>query len=117
MEANKIETIDQYIAQFPTDRQEIMQRIRQIIRAAAPQAEERIRWEMPTYWQKENLVHFANGKNHIGFYPAPEAIEYFADKLTEYKTSKGAIQFPVAKPIPYELIEEITRWRVQKVEK
>ncbi len=112
-EKKKIDTIEEYIAQFPEDRQAIMQEVRRIIRENAPKAEERIRWEMPTFWQGENLVHFASSKNHLGFYPSPSAIDFFADKLAEYKTSKGAVQFPYSKPIPYELIAEITRWRVE----
>lgn len=111
----KIATVDAYIAQFPPERREIMAQIRQTIRENAPEAEERIRWEMPTYWQRENLVHFANGKHHIGFYPGPDAIIAFADKLADYKTSKGAVQLPLAKPIPYDLIAEITRWRVERM--
>lgn len=111
-----VATVDDYIAQFPQDRQEILRRIRQVIRENAPKAEERMRWEMPTYWQGENLVHFANGKQHIGFYPGPEAIVFFADRLAGYKTSKGAIQLPLAEPMPYDLIATITRWRVAGVE-
>ena len=82
--AQTITTVDQYIAQFPPERQEILQKVRAAIRAGAPQATEKITWQMPTYWQGENLVHFANGKHHIGFYPAPEAIVAFAGKLAEY---------------------------------
>lgn len=116
-ESKKIQSVEQYIAQFPPERQKLLHRVRQVIREAAPQAQERIRWEMPTYWQGENLLHFASGKSHIGFYPAPQAIVHFADRLAAYKTSKGAVQFPVAKPIPYDLIAEITRWRVAEATK
>ena len=112
-----ISTIDEYIAQFPAQRQELMQKIRQVIRESAPGAQERIRWAMPTYWQDENLVHFANGKLHIGLYPGADAMVEFAEALQGYKCGKGSIQFPVKDPIPYALIEQITRWRVAQVQK
>lgn len=112
----KIETVDEYISQSPSERQEIMHKVTQVIREAAPNAQERMSWGMPTWWQGENLVHFANAKNHIGFYPSPDGITAFAQELTEYKTSKGAVQFPLSKPVPYDLIGAITRWRVQMVE-
>lgn len=110
--ANTFTTIDEYIAQFPGDMQLTLQRVRQTIRNAAPLAQEKISWQMPTFWQKENLVHFAVHKNHIGFYPGADGISAFADKLSAYKTSKGAVQFPLSKPIPYDLIDEITHFRV-----
>lgn len=116
MEKKEIATVDEYIAQFPEERAALLAKVRESIRKSVPAAEERISWAMPTYWQGENLVHFASGKNHIGFYPAPEAILAFAQELSPYKTSKGAIQFPVSQPIPYELIETITRWRVAQAE-
>lgn len=111
---NKV-TVDEYIAGLPASRQEILCEIRKIIKSAAPDAEERMSWGMPTYWQGENLVHFSNAKNHVGFYPSPEAIIAFENRLAEYKKSKGAIQFPYAKPVEYNLISEITRWRVEQV--
>ena len=114
--ARKIASVDEYIAGYPPERHEILREFRRVIREAAPAAEERTSWAMPTYWQGQNLVHFSGEKNHIGFHPAPEAIVAFADRLKEYKTSKGTVQFHYAKPIHYELIGEITRWRVQQVE-
>ncbi len=113
MADKEISTVEQYIAQFPPQRQAVMNQIREVIRRVAPEAQERIRWGMPTYWQGENLVHFAAAKQHIGFYPSPEAIEHFAPQLSGYKSTKGAVQFPDAQPMPYDLIEEITRWRVK----
>lgn len=110
-------TVDDYIAAFSPERQEILHKIRETIRAAAPDAEERTSWAMPTYWQGENLVHFSDAKNHIGFHPSPDAILEFEHKLTGYKRSKGTVQFPYAEPVPYDLIAEITRWRVQQVKK
>lgn len=110
-------TVDEYIALFPPETQAILQRVRAVIRAAAPEATERISWQMPTYHQHENLIHFAAQKHHLGLYPSPETIEAFQDRLAEYKTTKGGIQFPYAKGIPYDLIGEITKCRVQMVEK
>lgn len=108
-------SVDAYIAEFPPERQEILTKIRQTIREAAPEAEERTSWGMPTYWQGSNLVHFASAKEHVGFYPGPTAVAAFKDKLNDYNSSKGTIQFPYAKPIPYDLIAEITRWEVERV--
>lgn len=110
------QSVEEYIAQFPPDRQAILEQVRAVIRETAPQATEKISWQMPTYHQGENLVHFAMQKNHLGFYPGGEATGVFAEQLAGYKTSKGSIQFPLANPIPLELIREITAWRVQKVE-
>ena len=80
------------------------------IHDAIPDAEERLSWGMPTFWKGRNIIHFAPAKKHIGLYPGPEAIEAFADKLVEYKTSKGAIQLPNDKDLPLELIADIARW-------
>ena len=107
-----INTIDEYIAGQPAEIQPVLQKIRQTIREAAPDAKEKISWRMPTFWQGENLIHFAVFKKHIGIYPGGEASAVFADRLTGFKTSKGAIQFPLGKPVDYKLIEDITRWRV-----
>lgn len=107
-----ITTIDEYIASFPEDVQEILQGLRRTIREAAPDAVERIAYQMPTFWQNGNLVHFAAFKNHIGFYPNPSGVEVFQEALASYKTSKGAIQFPIDQPLPLELISEIVRFRV-----
>lgn len=112
-----IETIDQYISEQAEEVQPILRKIRDTLRAAAPEAKEKISWRMPTFWQKENLIHFAAFTKHIGIYPGGEATTVFADRLTEYKTAKGTIQLPLNQPIPYDLIEEITRWRVKSVEK
>ena len=80
------------------------------IRAAIPEAEERLSWGMPTFWKGRNLIHFAPTKAHIGLYPGAEAVEFFTPLLTEYKTSKGAIQFPNNRELPLGLIAEIARW-------
>ncbi|RBQ23005.1 hypothetical protein ALNOE001_12810 [Candidatus Methanobinarius endosymbioticus] len=85
-----------------------------MIKESAPKSEERIRYGMPTLYQKENLVHFAANKKHIRFYPSPSGVENFKKELADYKTSKGAIQFPYTKTIPYDLIKKITQFRVKK---
>lgn len=107
---NKPETIDEYISLQPGNVQLLLNQVRNTLRAALPDAEERISWRMPTYWQKRNIIHFAAFKNHLGIYPGDKAIEHFADRLTEYKTSKGAIQLPYSKPLPLNLITEIAKW-------
>ena len=112
---DKAETIDQYIAGQNEEVQPILHRIREVIRAAAPDAKERMSWQIPTFWQGENLIHFAAFKKHISIFPGGEAATFLADRLTEYKTAKGTIQFPLDKPIPYDLIGEIARWRVAAV--
>jgi len=110
-------SVEAYIAQFPPQVRPILERIRQTIREAAPDAVEKIAWQMPTFWQKENLIHFAAAKGHVGLYPGESGVRAFADRLTQYKTSKGAIQFPLSEPVPYELIAEITRFRVNEATK
>lgn len=108
----KISTIDEYIADQPAEVQPLLQSVRETIRAAAPDAVEKISWQMPTFWQGENIVHFAAFKKHIGLFPGGEAVGVFADRLEGYKTSKGTIQFPLEKPIDHNLIGDIVRWRV-----
>ena len=112
----KPNSIDEYIAAQPEEVQPLLQSIRDTIRTAAPKATEKISWQMPTFYQGENLIHFAAFKKHIGLYPGGEATSEFAERLTGYKTSKGAIQLPLGKPVDYELIIDIVRWRVRQVE-
>ena len=114
MKENKIvfESIDEYILQFPAEVQEILQTLRKVIKESAPDAEEKISWQMPTFALNGNLVHFAAFKNHIGFYPAPSGIEAFKHELSEYKSAKGSVQFSIEKPLPYELIRNIVKFRV-----
>lgn len=107
------QNIDEYIAGFPPDIQAKLEKIRAAIRKAAPDAEEAIKYMIPTFTLQGNLVHFAAFKNHIGFYPAPKGIEAFKDELAEYEGGKGTIQFPLDKPIPYALIGKIVKFRVQ----
>ena len=106
--------IDEYIAIFPKDVQEILEKVRAAIRKAAPSAEETINYQMPTFTLKGNLVHFAAFKNHIGFYPTPTGIEKFKKELSAYKGAKGSVQFPLDEPIPYGLIKKIVTFRVKE---
>lgn len=114
MDGNKItsEEIDNYILKFPPEIQEILKTLRKVIRASAPDAEEKISYQMPTFALNGNLVHFAAYKNHIGFYPAPSGIDAFKHELSDYKGAKGSVQFPIEKPLPYELISKIVKYRV-----
>jgi len=111
----KIETIDEYIADQSEDLQPILQKIRETIRAAAPEATEKIAWSMPYFWQGENLISFAAHKKHISLYPGVDAVNEFAERLTDYKTNKGTIQLPTDKPIDFALVSDITRWLVSKL--
>ena len=106
--------IDEYIAGFPLELQQILQEIRMTIRKAAPDAEEAIKYQIPTFTLKGNLVHFAAFKKHIGFYPTPTGIEQFKDELSVYKGAKGSVQFPLDKPMPFDLISRIVRFRVEE---
>ncbi|WP_019419919.1 iron chaperone [Paenibacillus sp. OSY-SE] len=120
MEGKKItyESIDDYISQFPPEVQAILKTLRKVIKESAPDAKEKISYQMPTFVLHGNLVHFAAYKNHIGFYPTPSGIHAFKDKLAEYKTAKGSVQFPIDKPLPYELINKIVQFRVaENIEK
>lgn len=106
--------IDDYIAGFPRDVQEILNKIRATIREAAPDAEEGIAYQIPTFFLNGNLVHFAAFKKHIGFYPTPTGIEEFKDDLSVYGGAKGSVKFPLDKPIPYDLIRRIMKFRVKE---
>jgi uncharacterized protein YdhG (YjbR/CyaY superfamily) len=109
-----IQTIDEYIAGFPEDIREILEKVRETIRQAAPEATEKISYQMPTFYLNGNLVHFAAFKKHIGLYPAPSGVAAFQEELAPYVKAKGSIQFPLDKPIPYDLIARITAFRVQE---
>jgi uncharacterized protein YdhG (YjbR/CyaY superfamily) len=106
--------IDDYISRFPQEIQAILEELRLTIRNAAPDADETISYQMPTFTLKGNLVHFAAHKNHIGFYPAPSGIEEFKNELSLYKGAKGSVQFPLDKPLPLHLIGRIVAFRVRE---
>ena len=116
MERNKtgFASIDEYIAVFPEEVQKKLKELRTVIKVAAPDAEEKISYQMPTFALKGNLVHFAAYKNHIGFYPTPSGIEEFKDELSAYEGAKGSVRFPLDKPIPYDLIAKIVAFRVKE---
>lgn len=105
-------TIDEYILACPTEAKTMLTDMRKAICQAAPQALEKISWGMATFVLNGNLVHFSAAKNHVGFHPAPSAIEHFSKELAEYKTSKGTVQFPFNKPLPLELIYKMVTFRV-----
>ncbi len=111
----KSKTIDEYVKTFPKDVQSILEKMRQTIRKAAPEATEAISYQMLTFkLNGKNLVHFAAYKNHIGFYPIPSGIETFKKELSPYKQGKGSVQFPIDKPIPYGLVKKIVMFRVKE---
>ena len=112
MQNIQAETIDQYIAAFPKDIQKLLKEMRATIKKAAPEAEEAIKYGIPTFVQEGNLVHFAAFKNHVGFYPAPKGIEAFKKELSKYEGGKGTVQFPLDKPIPLALVSKIVKFRV-----
>jgi len=105
-------SIDEYIRTYPHAVQEKLQGLRKTIHAAAPGAEEKISYQMPTFYLKGNLVHFAAFKNHIGFYPVPTGILAFKKELSPYATTKGGVQFPLDKPLPLALVARIVKFRV-----
>lgn len=105
-------SIDEYIATFPEDVQKILSQLRAVIQAAAPEATEKISYQMPTFDLHGNLIHFAAFKNHIGLYPTPSGIEAFQQELSPYKSAKGSIRFPIDQPLPFELISKIVHYRV-----
>ena len=107
----KFTTIDEYIAQQPANVQPLLQEIRAVIRQAAPEATEKISYQMPTFYLNGNLVHFAAYKHHIGFYPTPSGAEQFEQELSGYKRAKGSVQFPLDQPMPYDLIRRMVQFR------
>lgn len=110
--SDEVTTIDAYIAGFPPEVAARLAQIRAAVRAAAPDATEKISYRMPTFYQNGNLVHFAGYAHHIGFYPAPRAIAAFAEELSAYKGAKGSVQFPHDQPLPLDLVGRITAYRV-----
>ena len=110
----QFKTIDEYISMFPDDVRTILNQVRQTIREAAPEAQETINYQMPTFTLNGNLVHFAGFKNHIGFYPTPTGIEAFKDELSAYQGAKGSVQFPLDQPMPLSLIRRIVEYRVKE---
>jgi uncharacterized protein YdhG (YjbR/CyaY superfamily) len=108
---NKPTTVDEYISQYPQDVQQILTKIRALIKESAPGVQEKISYQMPAFDLNGTLVWFGAHTNHIGLYPNPSGIEAFKKELASYKQSKGAVQFPLDQPIPYELIRKIVKFR------
>jgi uncharacterized protein YdhG (YjbR/CyaY superfamily) len=106
--------VDAYISGFSKDTQKLLKQVRATIKKAAPQVEEMISYGMPAYKLNGPLIYFAGYKNHIGLYPTPSAIVAFKKQISDYKWAKGSVQFPFDKPLPLELIKEITRFRVKE---
>lgn len=107
-------TIDEYITGFPVDVQAMLEKLRQTIRKAAPDATEKISYRIPTFYLNGNLVHFAAFEHHIGFYPTSSGVSAFQDELSKYRASKGAIQFPLDEPLPLKLVKKIVEFRVKE---
>jgi len=112
MDSHKAKSIDEYISNSPKDLQEKLKQMRAAIKAAAPQATEKISYLMPTFYLEGNLVHFAALKNHIGFYPTPSGVQAFIKETSKYASTKGAIQFPLDEPLPLKLVGRIVKFRV-----
>jgi uncharacterized protein YdhG (YjbR/CyaY superfamily) len=113
--ANRLvaENIDDYIAVFPLPTQAVLQELRALVRATAPDATETISYAIPTFeLNGRHLVHFAGYEKHIGFYPIPSGLKAFEDELKPYKRGKGSVQFPLGKPLPTDLIRRIVEFRV-----
>ena len=108
----KAETVEAYIELQSSAVQPLLREIRETIRVAAPGATEKMSWQMPTFWQGENLIHFAAHKKHISIYPGEAAAVFFAERLKEYTVAKGTIQLPLDRPLDLDLIADIVRWRV-----
>jgi len=107
-------TIDEYIADFPPDVQVILEKLRATIKRAAPDAEETIKYRLPTFVLNGNLVHFGAFKKHIGFYATPTGNEKFRKELSVYEGAKGSVQFPLDKPIPFGLVSRMVKFRVKE---
>ncbi len=108
-------TIDKYISYYPDNVQVILQKIRATIRKAAPDAEEKISYQLATFTLNgKNLIHFGAFKKHIGLYPTSSGIEQFSDELAKYKGAKGSVQFTLDEPVPYALINRIVKFRIQE---
>jgi uncharacterized protein YdhG (YjbR/CyaY superfamily) len=106
--------IDEYIAGFPKDVQEILEKIRQTIRQAAPAADEKISYQIPTFTLHGPLIYFAAFAKHVSVYPAPRGAEGLKEELSAYKGGKGTVQFPLGKPVPYDLIARIVKFRAKE---
>jgi len=114
MKMNKVGSIDEFINTYPKDIQDILRELRETIRKAAPEAQEKISYGIPTFTFNGNLVHFSAYDKHIGFYPGAGAIETFKSELKPYDTAKGTVRFPLDEPLPLALVRKITLYRVKQ---
>ncbi|MGJ4789436.1 hypothetical protein EHQ52_15685 [Leptospira koniambonensis] len=110
-------SIDEYIKTFPKEVQSILQELRKVIQEEAPEASEKISYQIPTFYLNGNLVHFAAYKNHIGFYPGASGIAKFKKEIDKYKNAKGSVQFPIDRPLPFSLVRKIVKFRVGEYKK
>ncbi len=110
----QVKTVDEYIASFPKNVQDILEQLRCVIKESAPLAEETISYRMPAFKLNGNLVYFAAYKNHIGFYPTPSGIVAFKKDLSPFKQARGSVQFPIDTPIPFDIIRKIVHYRVNE---
>jgi uncharacterized protein YdhG (YjbR/CyaY superfamily) len=113
---SQFKTMDEYIAQFPKNVRDILEELRRVIRESAPEAEETVSYGMPAFKLNGILVYFAAHKNHVGFYPTSSGIKAFKKELSSFNTSKGTVQFPLDKPIPFDLVKKIVKFRVKESE-
>jgi uncharacterized protein YdhG (YjbR/CyaY superfamily) len=111
---HEYKSIDEYIHSFPENIQKKLEELREAIKEQAPQAQEKISYQMPTFFLNGNLVHFAAYSNHIGFYPTSSGIDAFKNEISKYKNAKGSVQFPLEEPLPIELIKKIVKFRVEE---
>jgi len=116
MNSTEPKDIDEYIAGFPPSVQKTLHKLRAVIKKSAPEAEEALKYRMPTFVLHENLVHFAAFEHHVGFYPTPSAIEAFQDALKGYERAKGSVQFPHDRPVPFALVKKMVEFRVEEVQ-
>jgi uncharacterized protein YdhG (YjbR/CyaY superfamily) len=112
--AGVAKNIDEYIGEFPPDIQEKLNALRRFIKSEAPEATEKISYGMPTFYLNGNLVHFAAFKDHYGFFPAPSGIDHFENELAPYRTGKGTLQFPLDKPLPWDILKKVIRFRIDE---
>ena len=114
--SSQFNTMDEYIAKFPNNVRDVLEELMRVIRESAPKAEETISYGIPTFKLNGNLVYFAAWKNHVGFYPGSSAIEAFKKELFPIKQAKGSVQFPLDKPISFDLVKKIVKFRVKEKE-
>jgi len=114
--SQKFTTVEEYVLAHPVPVQKIIEELRQVIRKAAPRAEELFSYNMPAYKQNGFLVSFAAWKKHVGMYPTPAGDEAFQKAVSAYKSDKATLKFPLNKPMPVELIRQFVQFRLEEIE-